>query len=46
MLLKDGRIETAGSKPEVLTSGNISRLFGVPIDVVENAGSYYMQFGS
>lgn len=46
VLLKDGRIETAGSKPEVLASGNISRLFGVPIDVVENAGSYYMQFGS
>ncbi len=46
VLLKDGRIEMAGSKPKILTGGNISELFGVPIEVVENAGSYYMQFGS
>lgn len=45
VLLKDGRIENSGPKGEVLTSDNISRLFGVPIEVVGNNGSYYMQFG-
>ena len=44
VLLKDGRIQAAGHKEEVLTSDSITRLFDVPIHVVENAGAYYMQF--
>ena len=45
VLLKDGRIAGAGTKPQMLTSEHMTKLFSVPIDVVEDAGSYYMRFG-
>lgn len=45
LLLKDGRIDAFGPKEEILTSDNVTRLFGVPIDVIESNGDYYMQFG-
>ncbi|MEJ2341959.1 MAG: hypothetical protein P8Y10_07125 [Gemmatimonadales bacterium] len=33
-LLADGRLEAAGSPPEVLRSGTLSRVFDWPIEVV------------
>lgn len=45
VLIKDGCVEATGPKEDMLTSENITRLFGVPIDVVMRDGSYYMQFG-
>jgi iron complex transport system ATP-binding protein len=40
VLLQSGRILCAGSKGDVLTSRNLSRLFGAPITVEESAGYY------
>ena len=45
LLLRDGKIDAYGSKESVLTSENITRLFDVPINVIESDGDYYMQFG-
>ena len=41
VLLKKGRILADGPKSEVLTSQQLSALFGVPVDVNERAGFYH-----
>lgn len=44
VLLKDGRIQAAGPKGDILTGERISQLFNVPASVAENEGSYYLRF--
>ena len=44
VLLKDGHIEAAGSKPDMLTDANISELFDIPAKVLESNGNYYLEF--
>jgi iron complex transport system ATP-binding protein len=46
VLLKSGSILAAGSKPDVLTSENLTDLFDVPIRVVEEDGWYRALPGS
>ena len=40
MLMRDGEVVAAGPVAEVLTSGNLSETFGLPLDVSVNAGRY------
>jgi len=40
MLMRDGEVVAAGPLDEVLTSGNLSETFGLPLDVSANAGRY------
>ncbi|MBT2550123.1 ABC transporter ATP-binding protein [Arthrobacter sp. ISL-65] len=40
MLMRDGEVVAAGPLEEVLTSGNLSETFGLPLDVSVNAGRY------
>ncbi len=40
MLMRDGEVVAAGPVDEVLTSGNLSETFGLPLDVSVNAGRY------
>ena len=40
MLMRDGEVVAAGPLEEVLTSGNLSETFGLPLDVSANAGRY------
>jgi iron complex transport system ATP-binding protein len=40
MLMRDGGVVAAGPVAEVLTSGNLSETFGLPLDVSVNAGRY------
>ncbi|MGN7252506.1 ABC transporter ATP-binding protein [Arthrobacter sp. SAFR-014] len=40
MLMRDGEVVAAGPVEEVLTSGNLSETFGLPLDVTVNAGRY------
>ncbi|MFC9352061.1 ABC transporter ATP-binding protein [Arthrobacter sp. NPDC057013] len=40
MLMRDGEVVSAGPVDEVLTSGNLSETFGLPLDVSVNAGRY------
>jgi len=40
MLMRDGEVVAAGPVDEVLTSGNLSQTFGLPLDVSVNAGRY------
>ncbi|MFP3463631.1 ABC transporter ATP-binding protein [Arthrobacter globiformis] len=40
MLMRDGEVVAAGPVEEVLTSGNLSETFGLPLDVSVNAGRY------
>ncbi|WP_457971428.1 ABC transporter ATP-binding protein [Arthrobacter sp. D1-17] len=40
MLMRDGAVVAAGPVAEVLTSGNLSETFGLPLDVSVNAGRY------
>lgn len=44
VLLKDGRVEAAGAKPDMLIDANITALFDVPIQVLQSDGNYYIQF--
>lgn len=41
ILLKDGHIFANGPKHDMLTSSQMSELFGVPIEVVEDADMFY-----
>ena len=45
VLLKDGRVFADGKKREVLTSKNLSAVFGLPIRVTESKGWYLAQSG-
>ena len=40
MLMREGEVVAAGPVDEVLTSGNLSETFGLPLDVSVNAGRY------
>jgi iron complex transport system ATP-binding protein len=40
MLMREGEVVAAGPVEEVLTSGNLSETFGLPLDVSVNAGRY------
>ncbi|WP_230119535.1 ABC transporter ATP-binding protein [Arthrobacter sp. Bi83] len=40
MLMRDGGVVASGAVEEVLTSGNLSETFGLPLDVAVNAGRY------
>jgi iron complex transport system ATP-binding protein len=40
MLMRDGGVVAAGPVGEVLTSGNLSETFGLPLDVSVNSGRY------
>lgn len=40
MLMREGEVVAAGPVAEVLTSGNLSETFGLPLDVSVNAGRY------
>ncbi len=40
ILIQDGRIRADGPKRSILTSGNISALFGIPVEVREEDGRY------
>lgn len=40
MLMRDGEVVAAGPVEDVLTSGNLSETFGLPLDVSVNAGRY------
>ncbi|MBT2595106.1 ABC transporter ATP-binding protein [Arthrobacter sp. ISL-72] len=40
MLMRDAQVVAAGPITEVLTSGNLSETFGLPLDVTVNAGRY------
>jgi iron complex transport system ATP-binding protein len=40
MLMRDGGVVASGPLPEVLTAGNLSETFGLPLDVTVNAGRY------
>ena len=40
MLMRDGGVVAAGPVAEVLTSGNLSETFGLPLDVSVNGGRY------
>ena len=40
VLLKAGSIMAAGAKPDVLTSENLTRLYDVPVQAVEENGWY------
>jgi iron complex transport system ATP-binding protein len=40
MLMRDGGVVASGAVEEVLTSGNLSETFGLPLDVTVNAGRY------
>lgn len=42
VLLKDGKIFRDGLKHEVLTSGNLSAVFGAPLHVRESSKGYYV----
>jgi iron complex transport system ATP-binding protein len=41
ILMKDGHVVEDGPKERLLTSGVLSRLFEVPIDVGQRDGYYY-----
>ena len=41
VLLREGRIAAAGSKPAVLTSDRLSEVFNAPIAIAEHDGYYY-----
>ncbi|MDR3075342.1 MAG: ATP-binding cassette domain-containing protein [Candidatus Methanoplasma sp.] len=43
VLMKDGKVYADGSKDELLTSDNMSRLYDEPIKVECNDGSYHMR---
>jgi iron complex transport system ATP-binding protein len=45
VLLSEGRIVTAGTKASVLTSKNLSALFGAPIAIEENGGYHFARLG-
>ena len=40
VLLKEGRVMADGGKQEVLTSANLTRLFGIPVEMVQVNGFY------
>ena len=40
ILIKEGRIRADGPKRSVLTSANISELFGIPVEVREEDGRF------
>ena len=40
MLMRDGEVVASGPVDEVLTSGNLSETFGLPLEVMVNAGRY------
>lgn len=42
LLLKEGRVLADGAKVDVLTSANLSELFGVPLTIHEHAGIYHL----
>ena len=42
LLLKEGRVLADGAKADVLTSANLSELFGVPLTIHEHAGIYHL----
>lgn len=42
ILMKDGRFVRDGKKTEILTDGEIGRLFGVKVTVREEGGYYYL----
>jgi len=43
VLLKDGRILKAGTKEETLTSENLSKAFGVPLEIGLDGDRYYIK---
>ena len=45
ILLREGRIVTAGPKASVLTSKSLGGLFGAPIVITDNDGYYYARLG-
>jgi iron complex transport system ATP-binding protein len=38
--MRDGEVVASGPVDEVLTSGNLSETFGLPLEVMVNAGRY------
>jgi iron complex transport system ATP-binding protein len=40
MLMRDGGVVASGPVAEVLTSGNLSDTFGLPLEVTVNGGRY------
>ncbi len=44
VLLKSGRVWAHGRKREILTAGNLSEVFDVPIELVERDGYYQARF--
>ena len=40
MLMRDGGVVASGPVDEVLTSGNLSETFGLPLEVSVNSGRY------
>jgi iron complex transport system ATP-binding protein len=42
IFMRDGRIAGDGPKPELLTSGRISALFGCPVQVTQQDGYYHL----
>lgn len=41
VLVKDGAVQADGAKADVLTSGQLSELFGVPVEVVRRGGYFH-----
>jgi len=40
ILLKDGKVFADGAKEELLTSATLSDVFGLPVEVIKQAGYY------
>ena len=46
LLVKDGRVFRQGTKEEILTSQNLSQLYGCPLLLGKNNGSYNLSYGA
>jgi iron complex transport system ATP-binding protein len=42
VLIREGRVVMDGPKEQVLEAGALSRLFGVPVEVLERGGYYHV----
>ena len=42
VLIREGRVYRDGAKEEVLTSLNLSALFGIEVEVLERGGYYHV----
>jgi molybdate transport system ATP-binding protein len=46
LLVKDGRLFRQGSKEEILTSENLSHLYGCDLHLAQDNGTYFLTYGA